>query len=150
MTGRSDNSWIRYNQTMPLMFYILYTPDTVHFLLGLAQTLLVDPQIKLCLVDNGCRRAEIALLERFCLAHPACQTMVLSQTEILPHGLALEKLLQAAPGNELLLNRLGTFYLMANKPRKAIDAATKILEKDPSNYSALRVGGDAYLNIAKH
>ncbi len=95
MTGRSDNSWISYNQTMPLMFYILYTPDTVHFLLGLAQTLLVDPQIKLCLVANGCRRAEIALLERFCLAHPACQTMVLSQTEVLPHGLAMEKLLQA-------------------------------------------------------
>jgi Tfp pilus assembly protein PilF len=76
---------------------------------------------------------------------------VLAATNHLDQAIAhLEKLLQAAPGNELLLNRLGTFYLMANKPRKAIDAATKILEKDPSNYSALRFRGDAYLNIGKH
>ena len=39
---------------------------------------------------------------------------------------------------------------MANRPRKAIEAATQILRKDPDNFAALRFRADAYLNIGKH
>lgn len=76
---------------------------------------------------------------------------ILASTKRLDEAIAqMEKLLQAAPGNETLLNKLATFYLMANRPRKAIDSATQILKNEPDNYAALRFRGDAYLNIGKH
>jgi tetratricopeptide (TPR) repeat protein len=62
----------------------------------------------------------------------------------------LEGLLKASPGNVALLNRLGSFYLVAGRPRKAIEAATQIISKDPDNYPAIRFRADAYLNIGKH
>lgn len=62
----------------------------------------------------------------------------------------LEGLLKASPGNIPLLNRLGSFYLAAGKPRKAIDTATQVISKDSDNYSAIRFRADAYLNIGKH
>ena len=55
-----------------------------------------------------------------------------------------------APNNEQILNRLGTFYLIANRPRKSIETASQILKGDPDNYGALRFRADAYLNIGKH
>jgi Tfp pilus assembly protein PilF len=48
------------------------------------------------------------------------------------------------------MERLGTLYLMANQPRKAIESATQVLSKDPDNYAALRLRADANLNIGKH
>ncbi len=62
----------------------------------------------------------------------------------------LEHLLQAAPGNVPLLNQLGSFYLVAGRPHKAIEAATQILSHEPDNFTALRVRADAYLNIGDH
>jgi tetratricopeptide (TPR) repeat protein len=62
----------------------------------------------------------------------------------------IEKLLVSSPGNVALLNRLGTFYLIAGRPRKAIEAATQILSRESDNYAALRFRADAYLNIGKH
>jgi tetratricopeptide (TPR) repeat protein len=62
----------------------------------------------------------------------------------------LEKLLQSAPGNEQILERLGTLYLMANQPRKAIESATQVLSHEPDNFAALRLRADANLNIGKH
>lgn len=62
----------------------------------------------------------------------------------------LETLLKAAPGNITLLKQLGGFYLIANRPRKAIDTATQILAHDSKNYTALHFRADAYLNIGKH
>jgi len=46
----------------------------------------------------------------------------------------LEHLLQTSPGNVPLLNRLGSFYLIANRPRKAIETATKILSQHPDDF----------------
>jgi tetratricopeptide (TPR) repeat protein len=62
----------------------------------------------------------------------------------------LEKLAAKFPANPQILDRLGAFYLMANKPRKAIDTATQILSKDPDNFAALRLRADANLNIGNH
>jgi Tfp pilus assembly protein PilF len=62
----------------------------------------------------------------------------------------LEGLLKASPGNVALLNRLGSFYLVAGRPRKAIETATQIISKDSDNYPAIRFRADAYLNIGKH
>jgi tetratricopeptide (TPR) repeat protein len=62
----------------------------------------------------------------------------------------LEGLLKASPGNVAILNRLGSFYLVAGKPRKAIDTATQIISKDSDNFPAIRFRADAYLNIGRH
>jgi tetratricopeptide (TPR) repeat protein len=62
----------------------------------------------------------------------------------------LQKLQKTFPGNDQILNRLGAFYVMANRPRQAIDSATQVLSHDPDNFSALRLRADAYLNVGKH
>jgi tetratricopeptide (TPR) repeat protein len=76
---------------------------------------------------------------------------VLAATDRLDQAISeLEGLLKGSPGNAALLNRLGSFYLIAGRPRKAIDTATKIISKDSDNYPAIRFRADAYLNIGKH
>jgi tetratricopeptide (TPR) repeat protein len=76
---------------------------------------------------------------------------ILAATDHIDQAIShLEKLLQAAPNNEQILSRLGTFYLIANRPRKAIEIATQILKGDPDNYGALRFRADSYLNIGQH
>ncbi len=76
---------------------------------------------------------------------------ILASTNHLDEAIAhLQKLLKTAPDNELILDRLGAFYLMANRPRKAIESATQILSHDPDNFAARRLRADAYLNIGKH
>jgi tetratricopeptide (TPR) repeat protein len=62
----------------------------------------------------------------------------------------LEQLLRMSPGNTPILNRLGSFYLMAGRPRKTIETFSQIVEQDPENFEALRYRGDAYLNIGQH
>jgi tetratricopeptide (TPR) repeat protein len=62
----------------------------------------------------------------------------------------LERLLQLSPGNAVLLNRLGSFYLMAGNPRKTIEAFSQVIEQEPENFNALRFRGDAYLNLGQH
>jgi Tfp pilus assembly protein PilF len=48
------------------------------------------------------------------------------------------------------MNRLGSFYLLAGRPRKAIETLTTVIQQEPENFSALRFRGDAYLNIGEH
>jgi tetratricopeptide (TPR) repeat protein len=75
---------------------------------------------------------------------------ILASTKHFDQAIAhMEKLLQTAPGNVQILERLGTLYLMANEPRKAIDVATQVLSRDPDNFAALRLRADANLNIGK-
>jgi tetratricopeptide (TPR) repeat protein len=76
---------------------------------------------------------------------------VLAATNRLDQAIGeIEGLLKASPGNVALLNRLGSFYLLAGRPRKAIETATQIIAKDSDNYPAIRFRADAYLNIGKH
>ena len=57
---------------------------------------------------------------------------ILAATKHFDQAIAhMEKLLQSAPGNEQLLERLGTLYLMANQPRKAIESATQVIVEGP-------------------
>jgi tetratricopeptide (TPR) repeat protein len=86
------------------------------------------------------------------LAHPHLMKVeILAATKQLDKAIEhLEKLQRTFPGNDQVLNRLGSFYLMANRPRKAIEIADQLLAKDADSYSALRLRADAYLNIGKH
>ncbi len=62
----------------------------------------------------------------------------------------LERLVQLSPGNAQLLNRLGSFYLIAGRPRKAIETLTPVIDQDSENFAALRYRADAHLNIGQH
>jgi tetratricopeptide (TPR) repeat protein len=86
------------------------------------------------------------------LAHPHLMKVeILAATNQLDKAIShLEKLQKTFPGNDQIQDRLGAFYLMANRPRKAIDVADQILTKDSDNFGALRLRADAYLNIGKH
>ena len=76
---------------------------------------------------------------------------ILAATNRLDQAIAqLERLLQLAPGNEQLLTRLGNFYLVAGRPRKAIEATTQIIAHDDKNFAAFRLRADAHLNIGEH
>jgi len=76
---------------------------------------------------------------------------ILATTNRLDQAIAhLERLVQQAPNNEELLNQLGSFYLVASRPRKSIEVATQVLKNDPNDFAALRFRADAYLNIGKH
>jgi len=86
------------------------------------------------------------------LAHPHLMKVeILAATNQLDKAIDhLEKLEKTFPGNDQVLDRLGAFYLMANRPREAINTANQILTKDSDNFAALRLRADAYLNIGKH
>lgn len=86
------------------------------------------------------------------LAHPHLMKVeILAATNQLNKAIDhLEKLQKTFPGNDQILDRLGAFYLMGNRPRKAIDVANQILEKNTDNFAALRLRADANLNIGKH
>jgi Tfp pilus assembly protein PilF len=76
---------------------------------------------------------------------------ILATTERIDEAIdQLEELLKLAPGHPELLSRLGTFYAVDGKPRKAIDAFSQILEQDSDNFRALLSRADAYLNIGEH
>jgi tetratricopeptide (TPR) repeat protein len=86
------------------------------------------------------------------LAHPHLMKVeILAATNQLDKAIGhLERLQKTFPGNDQVLERLGAFYLMANRPRKAIEIADQILTKEPDNVGALRLRADGYLNIGKH
>jgi tetratricopeptide (TPR) repeat protein len=62
----------------------------------------------------------------------------------------LERLTQLAPGQPLVLTQLATFYMIANKPRKAIEPLSQVIKLDPDDVRAIRLRGDAYLNVGQH
>jgi Tfp pilus assembly protein PilF len=62
----------------------------------------------------------------------------------------LEELLKVAPGHPELLSRLGAFYAVDGKPRKAIDSFSRVLEADSDNFRALLARADVYLSIGEH
>jgi tetratricopeptide (TPR) repeat protein len=76
---------------------------------------------------------------------------ILAATDQLDKAIAyLERLNQQAPGNPLLIARLGSLYLVAGEPRKTIDMASQLLVQDGANLEGLRLRADAYLNIGDH
>ncbi len=59
-------------------------------------------------------------------------------------------LLDARPGDLYRRLRLATLYTIDNRPRKAIDLYSTILQQDPENSSVLRSRGDAFLSVGDH
>ena len=54
------------------------------------------------------------------------------------------------PANTFHRLRLASLYTMDNRPRKAIDVLTGLLQAEPENVSALRSRGDALLSVGDH
>ena len=59
-------------------------------------------------------------------------------------------LLDARPGDLFRRLRLATLYSLDNRPRKAIDIYTSVLQEDPKNAAVLRSRGDALLSVGDH
>lgn len=62
----------------------------------------------------------------------------------------LEKLQKASPENLAVALQLAMFYNAEDRPRKAIEVYTQILDDAPDNGMALHGRGDAQLAIGKH
>lgn len=54
------------------------------------------------------------------------------------------------PSNNAVALQLANYYQLDNRPRKAIEIASEIIESDSTNWQALRLRGDAYLSISEH
>src|SRR4051794_30551464 len=94
--------------------------------------------------------AAIRLQPSFAQSH-LMRAEILAATNRVDQAISeLERLLQASPNNVQLLDQLGSFYLVASRPRKAIEAATKALAQRADDADALRIRADASLNIGKH
>jgi tetratricopeptide (TPR) repeat protein len=59
-------------------------------------------------------------------------------------------LLDAKPGDLFRRLRLATLYSLDNRPRKAIDIFSAILQEEPDNAAVLRSRGDALLSVGDH
>ncbi|MDB4644786.1 tetratricopeptide repeat protein [Rubripirellula sp.] len=59
-------------------------------------------------------------------------------------------LLNARPDDIFRRLRLGTLYSLDNRPRKAIDIYSSVLQEDPKNAAVLRTRGDALLSVGDH
>lgn len=62
----------------------------------------------------------------------------------------LQDILKADPGNVELRLQLAAFYVADQRPRKAIELLTQVIEQDKDNWRALRARGDALLSVGKH
>jgi tetratricopeptide (TPR) repeat protein len=62
----------------------------------------------------------------------------------------LERLARFAPGQVALLQQLGNYCLIDERPNRATEVFSLVIEADPENARAIRGRGDAYLNIGKH
>jgi tetratricopeptide (TPR) repeat protein len=62
----------------------------------------------------------------------------------------LQLLLRADPKNAELRLQLGSYLVGDQRPRKAIDVFTSVIEEDKSNWRALRARADALLSVGKH
>jgi tetratricopeptide (TPR) repeat protein len=62
----------------------------------------------------------------------------------------LKELQKDSPEDITVVLQLGTFYSSEEEHEKAVEAYSKVLEKEPQNKVALRLRGDAYLSLGKH
>ncbi len=62
----------------------------------------------------------------------------------------MKLLVSRDPGNVLRQIQLANLYIQDERPRKAIETLTTILDRDPSNVTVLRARADAMLAIGEH
>jgi tetratricopeptide (TPR) repeat protein len=78
---------------------------------------------------------------------------ILAATDHIDQAIAeLGRLIPQVPADRQadLASRLGTFYMIANQPHKAIEALSKAVEKNPEDEDAFRLRADAYLSTGQH
>ncbi len=54
------------------------------------------------------------------------------------------------PDNNAWALQLGNYYQLDKRPNKAIEVAEEIIKREPGQWQALRLRGDAYLSINQH
>lgn len=62
----------------------------------------------------------------------------------------MQSVAAAVPNDTELKMQLALYYQVDNKPRKAVELYTEILEQESDNFLALRSRGDAYLAVGEH
>ncbi|RMG05844.1 MAG: hypothetical protein D6726_00570 [Nitrospirae bacterium] len=83
---------------MNLRFNIIYTPETVRYLLIFVMSLLRWSDCSFRLVANGCSDDECDLLRRFCLSSEHLEFYRYPSKEMLPHGTVLTQLQKMEEG----------------------------------------------------
>ena len=79
------------------------------------------------------------------------RSMIAAQAKKYGEAIAdIKMLLQADPQNSELRLQIGAYYMADNRPRKAIELFSQMLESDESNWQARRARADALLSIGKH
>jgi tetratricopeptide (TPR) repeat protein len=79
------------------------------------------------------------------------RSMIAAQNKKFGEAIAdLRLLLQADPTNKELQLQLGAFYIADDRPRKAIELFTQMIEADEEYTEANRARADAYLSVGKH
>lgn len=59
-------------------------------------------------------------------------------------------LAQAFPDNSMFTLQLASYYLQDRRSQKTIETIDRLLERDPHNWEAFRIRGDARLNVGDH
>ncbi|MCM2371564.1 tetratricopeptide repeat protein [Aporhodopirellula aestuarii] len=62
----------------------------------------------------------------------------------------MQILIERNPNDTFRQLQLASLYLQDDRPRKAIEVLTRVLESDPSNAAVLRSRADAYLAVGEH
>ena len=62
----------------------------------------------------------------------------------------MKMLVARDPGNSVRQLQLANLYLQDERPRKAIETLSSILDRDPTNVGVLRSRADAYLSVGEH
>jgi tetratricopeptide (TPR) repeat protein len=130
----------------------------------LDQGLTIDPQDRIALYmrarlhliqDNP--DAARADLNKFMQLQPnspqglLLRSMIAAQEKRFHEAIAdIQLLLRADPKNVELRMQLGSYLVADQRPRKAIDIYTAIIDEEKDNWMALRSRGDALLSIGKH
>jgi tetratricopeptide (TPR) repeat protein len=79
------------------------------------------------------------------------RSMIAAQAKKFGEAIAdIKILLQADPQNVELRLQIGAYYVADNRPRKAIEMFTQMIESDEQNWQAHRARADAYLSIGEH
>lgn len=122
-------------------------PGNLLALLHRAESYLSQKQFDLALVD-----VDVVLKTQpgLVVAH-ALRAQVLASLKRLPEAISeMEQLADALPKQTEYRMQLALYYLVAEQPHKAIQAYTDVLEQEADSFDALRMRGDAYLNVGDH
>jgi tetratricopeptide (TPR) repeat protein len=122
-------------------------PGTLLTLLHRAEAYLLDGQFALAQTD-----VEAALeQEPGLVAGHRLRAQALASQDRLGEAIEeMEQLAEAMPEDGEVRMQLALYYLIDQRPRRAIAAYSEVLAMQPDNVEALRGRGDAYLSVGNH